>query len=172
MNIPNQQLTEQSHPEPGISQGMGTLGHVRGNWTGARTIGTESSGADSRNGTQHLRCNESETHVDSSESLQKNDTEPKTLNGIQHAQPQPETARDERAGSVPADPGQVVSDAGDGPPDLDEAGCAQAAGKDGKEPTVSLGEFANDEEEDAPDKAEKDDAEEDNLPCVGVGGGP
>lgn len=117
---------------------MGALSHVRGNWAGAHIVGAEGSGTDGRNGTQHLRCNESETHVDSSESLQKDDTESKTLDGIQHAQPQPETARDERAGSVPANPGQVVPDSGDGPPDLDEAGCAQAAGEDGKEPTVFL----------------------------------
>jgi hypothetical protein len=117
---------------------MGALGHVRRDWARSHIVRTESSGADSRNGTYHLRCNESETHVDSSESLQKDDTESKTLDGIQHAQPQPQTARDERAGCVPSGPGQVVPDAGDSPPDLDEAGCAQAAGEDGKEPTVSL----------------------------------
>ena len=55
---------------------------------------------------------------------------------------------------------------------MDEAGCAQAAGEDGKEPTVSLGEFANDEEEYTPDNAEEDDAEDDDLPCVGVRGSP
>lgn len=151
---------------------MGALGHVRRNRAGAYVIGAEGSGADSRNGTKHLRCNESETHVDSSKSLQKDDTESKTLDGIQHAQPQPQTARDERTGSVASGPGQVVPDAGDGPPDLDEAGCAQATGEDGKEPTVFLGESADDEEEDAPNEAEEDDAEEDDLPCVGVLGSP
>lgn len=35
-----------------------------------------------------------------------------------------------------------------------------------------LGEFTDDEEEDAPDEAEEDDAEEDDLPWVGVLGGP
>lgn len=55
---------------------------------------------------------------------------------------------------------------------MDEAGCAQATGEDGKEPTVFLGELADDEEEDAPDEAEKDDAEEDDLPWVGVLGSP
>lgn len=84
---------------------MGTLGHVRRNRAGAHTIGAEGSGTDSRNGTQHLRRNESETHVDSSKSLQKDDTESKTLDGIQHAQPQPETARDERTGSIASSPG-------------------------------------------------------------------
>lgn len=151
---------------------MGALGDVRRNRTGAHTVGAESSGADSRNGTKHLRCNESETHVDSSESLQKDDTKSKTLDGIQHAQPQPETAGDERAGGVTTGPGQIVPYAGDGPPDLDEAGCAQTASEDRKEPTVFLGPFADDEEEDAPDKAEEDNAEKDDLPRVGVLGGP
>lgn len=84
---------------------MGALGHVRRNRARAHIIGAEGSGADSRNGTQHLRCNEGETHVDSSKSLQKDDTESKSLDGIQHAQPQPETARDERTGSVASSPG-------------------------------------------------------------------
>lgn len=110
--------------------------------------------------------------MDSSERLQKDDTESKTLDGIQHAQPQPETARDESAGSVTSGPGQIVPDAGDGPPDLDEAGCAQAAGENGKEPTVLLGPHADTEEEDAPHEAEEHDAEENDLPWVGVLRGP
>lgn len=75
----DQELTEQSDPEPGVSQGVGAESHIRGNGTGACGIGAESSGADGRDGTKHLGCNECETHVNSRESLQKNDTKAETL---------------------------------------------------------------------------------------------
>lgn len=143
--------------------------HVRRNWPGAKVVGTESPGTDGRDGTEHLRCNESETHVDPGQGLQKNDTKSKTLNGIQNAQPQPQTARYERARGIPSSPGQIVPDAGDTPPYLDEPWCAQTTGEDREEPTMPLGKLADDEKENAPEDAEEGDAEKDNLPCVGVG---
>lgn len=168
----NEKLTEQSHPEPGISQSMGAKRHVRRNGPRAGGIRTEGPGADGCNGTKHLGCNESETHVDSRESLQKNDTEAETLDGIQHAQPQPETAGYQGSGSVSSSPREVVTDSGDTPPNLDEARGSQTTGEDGNEPTVSLGEFADAEQEDAPYYTEEQDAKEDNLPWLGVAGTP
>lgn len=146
----NEELTEQSHPEPGISQSMGAKRHVRRNGPRASGIRTEGPGADGCNGTKHLGCNESETHVDSGKSLQEDDTKSKTLDGIQHAQPQPETAGYQCSGGVSASPREVVTDSGDTPPDLDEARGSQTTGEDGNEPTVSLGELAHAEQEDAP----------------------
>jgi hypothetical protein len=44
----------------------------------------------------------------------------------------------------------MVTDARDSPPDLNKARCAQTTGEHGKEPAVSLGELADDKEEDTP----------------------
>lgn len=62
----------------------------------------------------------------------------------------------------------MVANARNTPPDLDKARCTQTTGEDGKEPTVPLGEFADDEEEDTPHEAEEDNAQDDDLPGVGV----
>lgn len=152
---------------------MGTLCHVRRDGSRAHAVGTEGSGTDGCDGTKHLRGNECEAHVDAGQGLQENDTEAEALNRIQDSQPQPETARSKCTTShSSADPGKIVANTRDGPPDLDESWCAQATSEDGKEPTVLLRESADDEEEDTPNSTEEDNAEDDDLPCVGVGGVP
>jgi hypothetical protein len=81
-----------------------------------------------------------------SQGLQENDTEPETLDRIQHTQPEPDTAgRESSSGIAAGDPGEVVADSGDTPPDLGPAGGAQAAGEDGEEPTVGFEVAADDE---------------------------
>lgn len=172
-SLPDKELTEQGNPEPGICQFMGTLGHVRGDGSRANAVRTEGSGTNGCDGTKHLRGNEREAHVHASQCLQENDTEAEALNRVQDSQPQPETTRSKcTASHSSTDPGEIVANARDGPPNLDESWCAQATSEDGKEPTVLLRESADDEEEDTPDSTEEDNAEDDDLPCVGVGGAP
>lgn len=90
--------------------------------------------------------------------LQQDHPKSDPLQGIQHAEPQPQTARDEGAcGVAAACPGEVEAGARDAPPDLGPAGGAEAAGEDGEDPTVGFGEVAEEEEGESPDYAEEDD---------------
>lgn len=152
---------------------MGTLGHVRGDGSRANAVRTEGSGTDGCNGTKHLRSNKCKAHVHPCQRLQENDTEAKTLDRVHDSQPQPKTARSKRSTGVSStNPGEIVANARDSPPDLNESRCTKTTSKDGKEPAVLLRESADDEEEDTPNSTEKDNAEDDDLPCVGMGGAP
>ena len=108
--LPDKELTEQGNPEPGISQSVGTLGHVGGDGSRADAVRSKGSGTDGCNGTKHLRGNERKAHVHPRQRLQKNDTEAEALDGVQDTQPQPKTARSKCSASVsPTDPGEVVA---------------------------------------------------------------
>lgn len=169
-NLPDEQLEDQGDPEPRVRHGTRTIGGIGGDRARADVVGGKGSGADGGDGSQHLAHNEGEAHVHAGQGLQQDHTEAQALDCVENAQPQPDAARRQGATREPAgDPGHVVPDARDTPPDLGPAGGTETAGEHGQDPAVFLGEVAEDEEEAGPDETEEDNAENDDLPgfCVG-----
>lgn len=145
-NLPDQQLTKQSNPEPGIRNRTPTKGRIRRNRPWAHIIRGEGSRADRSDRTKDLRTNKTEKHVHASQGLQEDDTEAETLDRVQHAEPEPDTSGDERAAGISScHPREVVANARHTPPDLCPAGSSEATGEHGEEPAVWF-EVATDDE--------------------------
>lgn len=169
----HQQLTKQGHPEPRIGHCTSSKGRVRRHRAGPDVIRGKRPRTDGGNGTKHLRADQGEQHVHAGQGLQEDDTEPETLDGIQHAQPEPETPRGQSSAEIASrDPGKEVTDARDTPPDLYEARRSKSARKHGQEPAVGLEIAADDEQEARPDEPVEDDTENNDLPGLGVVGRP
>ena len=69
--------------------------------------------------------------MDPRQRLQQNHAEPDPLDRVQHPEPQPQTAAHERAGDVPARPGDVEADVAGAPEHLAPSRGAKADGEDG-----------------------------------------
>lgn len=164
-NIPDEELEHQGDPEPRVRHGTHAIGGIGRDRPRPDVIRRKSSGADRGDGSQDLAHNESKAHVHAGQGLQQDHTESQTLDCVQNAQPQPDAAGCQGAAREPAcDPGEVVADARDAPPDLGPARGPETAGEHGEDPAVLFGEVAEDEEEAGPDETEEDDAKNDDLP--------
>lgn len=108
----------------------------------------------------------------SCQGLQEDHTQANLLDLIKDAEPEPQTSGDDGTRRQAPCPREIVADVGRSPPRLCPTRGAQAETEDGEDPAVLLGQCAEGKENEHPNDDKEADYEDDNLPRLGVLGGP
>ena len=104
--------------------------------------------------------------MDARERLQEDHAEADALQGVQDAEPEPQTASNEGGSDGPTGPGNVLADVGGAPEHLAPSGRAQTDGEDGQDPRMIFAKDAEEPEEGGPHDAEEQNAEKHDLPWL------
>ena len=126
----NTQITSQTDPKPGLRDTVdGIDTEVGEDGAGAVSIGTDGLGDDGCGGADDLCGDQGEGDVETGQSGEEDHAETDALEGVEDAEPEPETAAGEDRGDGAAGPRQVVAESGGAPEHLCPARGAEADGE-------------------------------------------
>lgn len=134
----NRQLRQQGDPKPRILQaGRDAQAEIRKHRPWTNVVRGEAARANRRDGAQDLRRDEGEGDVETGEGVQQDHAEADALEGVEHAEPEPQgAAGDGRADGAAARPRHVQAETRHAPEHLAPARRAEADGEDGQDPRV------------------------------------
>ena len=165
-------MEKYSDPEPRVFETVGAQRKVWERSARSARVRSAGSGADGGDAAEDLRADEGECDVESGQSLEQDHAEADALDGIEHAEPEPQSAAGQGTCEGGASPGNPKPNARGCPENLAPAGGSKADGEHGEDPGVALREGGEAPEEESPEEDEEAEDEEDDRPGWGVVGGP